>query len=198
MKQSNSAGVIFLSNLGLAENRNKVYLCKCPQCGNEFTTFASDFYMGRNHCECKWIGKHNKRLYSIWINMKTRCYNPNVKGYKDYGGRGISICEEWRNSFKTFYEWAVGNGYADDLTIDRKDVNGNYTPENCRWIGLIEQANNKRTNILINGMSLKKYCRENGLNYKTVHTRKTRHPEMSIEDIIGWYLERRKQEVTNE
>lgn len=197
MKEFNSVGVKFLKNLGLAENGNKLYLCECPLCGNTYETYASDYYMGRNKCECKWVAKHNTRLYSIWSNMKTRCYNKNINEYKNYGGRGITVCEEWKNSFNNFYKWAIENGYRGDLSIDRKDVNGNYTPENCRWADKIEQANNKTTTLQINGMSLKKFCREHNMNYKTVHNRKTKHPELTIEEVVQYYLHKQENVVEN-
>jgi hypothetical protein len=84
------------------------------------------------------------RLYRIWKNMKTRCFNQKVKSYKDYGGRGITICDEWCNSFEAFETWALSNGYADDLTIDRINNDWNYCPDNCKWATKKEQANNKR------------------------------------------------------
>lgn len=102
--------------------------------------------------------------------MKTRCYNPNCCEYEIYGGRGITICDEWKNSFYNFMTWAKDNGYEDSLTIDRKDNDSGYSPENCRRATNIEQANNKRNNIEIpfaNNISLKRYCEENDLNYKT-------------------------------
>lgn len=198
MKNRNSAGVTFIKDIGVSENGNKKFVCKCPQCESEFLMYASHYYRGSNSCKCRYLAKRNKRLYSIWINMKTRCYNPNVRGYKDYGGRGIGICDEWKKSFKSFYEWAIINGYSGNLTLDRKDVNGNYNPDNCKWSNRIEQANNKRTTLKINGMSLKKYCREHNISYRAAHARKTKHPEMSIEEVVNWYLDRAIKEINNE
>ena len=81
--------------------------------------------------------------------MKARCYYKKDSRYMDYGGRGITVCKEWLDSFQAFYDWAMANGYADDLTIDRIDVDGNYEPSNCRWATRKQQGNNKRSNVLI-------------------------------------------------
>lgn len=95
--------------------------------------------------------KHNKsktKLYKVYTSMKHRCYSSKHTHYKDYGGRGITICDEWLNDFLKFEEWAYKNGYCDGLTIDRIDVNSSYSPSNCRFISMCEQSQNRRSNIL--------------------------------------------------
>ena len=83
-------------------------------------------------------------LYSRWKTMKQRCYNPKCKSYKNYGGRGIQVCQEWKNDFLAFYNWAINNGYQKELEIDRKDNDGNYTPENCRFVTRSKNNKNRR------------------------------------------------------
>lgn len=104
--------------------------------------------------------------------MIQRCENENDTGYKWYGARGIRLCNEWRESFPKFYNWAMANGYSEGLTIDRIDVNGNYEPENCRWVTMKIQNNNKTDNRIINidGVSktLSEWCDFTGMNYNTV------------------------------
>lgn len=92
-------------------------------------------------------GQKGTRLYEIWHGMKQRCLNPNLAAYKNYGARGIKVCEAWME-FERFFDWAIDAGYKKNLSLDRIDVNGNYCPENCRWITLAQQQTNKRTNIL--------------------------------------------------
>lgn len=90
-------------------------------------------------------GKQPARLYRIWANMKGRCTNPNADNYHFYGGRGIKVCDEWQD-FVPFRDWSVSNGYADNLTLDRINNDGNYEPYNCRWETQLNQCNNTRRN----------------------------------------------------
>lgn len=167
-----------LKDEGVSNNKNKIYLCQCDMCGKKVRIWASHFYRGDRGCDCWQLGKQNPRLYRIWGNMKTRCYNSNSPNYKDYGARGIKVCEEWK-IFKNFLEWAKTHGYNDLLTIDRIDNNEGYCPGNCRWVSIIQQANNKTNNIIINldgvPKSLKRYCEDNNLVYKTEHSYLSNH-----------------------
>lgn len=144
---------------------NARWLCKC-ECGKETIVIGKSLRFGKTRsCGClntevqnsprKLNPRKKERLYTIWKNMRQRCYNPNSSSYRNYGARGIAICDEW-NDYEVFKEWAINNGYSKELSIDRKDVDGNYCPNNCRWANDETQANNKRINkkYLIDGLYL--------------------------------------------
>ena len=143
-------------------NKHTMWLCVCD-CGNEIIADAYNIKTGHtSSCGCIQRertaeancthGMRKTRLYRIWGCMKNRCYQKSYHGFKHYGGRGITVCDEWRNSFEAFYEWAMANGYAEHLTIDRIDVNGNYCPDNCKWATMADQNKNKRA---VNGYKVK-------------------------------------------
>ena len=121
------------------------------------------------------MGNKDSRLRRIYHNMKTRCTNENYDKWDRYGGRGITVCEEWISSFKNFEQWAIENGYTDELTLDRIDNDGNYTPTNCRWITREEQANNRTTSMLLDIYGVQKTCaewaKEAGIPYATLRNR---------------------------
>lgn len=121
-------------------------------------------------------GMTGSRPYRIWQNMLNRCYNKKVPGYKRYGARGICVCNEWQESFETFYEWAVNNGYSDNLSLDRwPNKRGNYEPSNCRWATEIQQQNNKTSNTCYTykgeTKTLAELCRSLGVCYSMVNIR---------------------------
>lgn len=127
------------------KNKKAIWYCQC-ECGKIIATSTHNLKSGNTtSCGCSRIKykQLDERLYRIWAGMKTRCLNKNKKEYKNYGGRGIVICDEWLE-YKNFYVWAMTNGYKNNLTIERINVNGNYEPNNCTWITIQEQQLNKR------------------------------------------------------
>ena len=139
--------------------KSRVWVCKCD-CGNTVYVTTGDLNSGNTKsCGCyrrdnsrknnTTHGRSRSTLYNVWNTMKARCYNKNNGKYPSYGGRGITVCQEWLHDFTVFYDWAISNGYKRGLSIDRIDVNGDYEPTNCRWADRIVQANNTRTNRMI-------------------------------------------------
>jgi hypothetical protein len=123
--------------------------------------------------------------------MKRRCYDQKQPCYKNYGGRGIRVCNEWINNFLAFYDWANTNGFRKELTLERKDVNGNYCPENCKWVTNKEQSNNKRNNTKIEyhgeTKTVAQWSRELGISIDQILGRKEK----------GWVTEKILDSKTN-
>lgn len=168
--------------------------CVCD-CGNE-NIVSSDHLKNGDIVSCGCVkrstlppsnkkhGMSNTRLYTIWKLMKYRCSNPSRREYRIYGGRGIKVCDEW-NEFDSFMRWAVNNGYSEELTLDRIDNDGNYTPSNCRWASRQTQSLNKSTNRYIthNGQTktITQWATENNIPYYVLKKRI---------DILNWDFER--------
>ena len=154
--------LILLEDLGMmfstenSKKKSRYGLYKCGFCGTEAKIVMAQVKRGHTK-SCGCYGKQNAkngtnkkhnlcntRIYGIWKAIKGRVLNPKYKTYKYYGGRGITICDEWKNDFMSFYIWAMSNGYSDELSIDRIDNNGNYEPNNCRWTTRTIQNRNQR------------------------------------------------------
>ena len=180
---------------GKAKNGSIMWLCKCD-CGKEHRATTSNLRSGStNSCGClrkevasnltKTHDLSSTRLHGIWRGMKDRCLNRNDVSYPSYGGRGITICDEWLNDFVSFYLWAIANGYSDKLSIDRIDNNKGYMPSNCRWAECEIQSRNRRSNrrFSYNGktQTLAEWAREYGIDRKTLSDRM---------DRFGWSFER--------
>lgn len=166
------------------------WLCKCD-CGNYTTVIGTNMKLGKTvSCGCVHFNKiksgnpkhgHSKtKLYHIWLGMKQRCTNADVPTFKYYGGRGITVCEEWAENFQSFYDWSMQNGYKEnssraECTLDRIDTDKNYEPNNCRWVSMKVQNNNTRKNKIIeyNGEkhSIAQWANIRNIKYQTLYCR---------------------------
>lgn len=184
------------------KSRQCYWVCKCD-CGRIKSVRADGLVGGTSRsCGCLKretdvvnLSKNHKhkmsgtRLYQEWQGMKSRCFNRNNARWERYGGRGITVCEEWSNDFQSFRDWAVANGYRDDLTLDRIDNDGSYCPENCRWATQKQQSRNRRTNIDVtignSTRTLMEWCEIFGLEYKTVYARYKRNGDCTLEGLFN-------------
>lgn len=203
--------LVVIEREGSDSKGQALWLVRCD-CGNEKVVRGHDLTQGKTEsCGCSRIkscifyqhGMSHTKLHGLWRNIKGRCYNPNNKAYKHYGGRGIKMCDEWRDDFVSFYNWSYQNGYAEGLQIDRIDTNGDYCPDNCRWVDKITQANNTRRNIYatIDGetKSLAEWCKILGLNYNSVQTRtyKGWDPVLALTTPFDKRQSKRKKSTTS-
>ena len=172
---------------GQGKTKGYLWKCKCD-CGNETIVYGYALKSGNTKsCGCLWKeatrakstthGMRHTKLYNVWCGIKKRCYYEKNANYKDYGARGICVCDEWQK-FEPFMEWALTNGYKEELSIDRIDTNGNYCPENCRWVDRYTQANN-RTNskyLTFNGEThtFAEWSRITAIPYETLRWRTIR------------------------
>lgn len=184
-----------LECVGRDNNGNALWRCKCD-CGKENIVDGCRLRKGNTKsCGCYNIYRtkicnstHKKsktRLYAIWGGIKTRCSNPKCEAFKEYGGRGIKFCKDWV-FYENFEKWALNNGYSNNLTIDRIDNNGNYEPDNCRWVTMKKQSNNRRSNRYVeyNGkiFTIAEICDILNLPYNYVIYRINKN--LSIYDIL--------------
>lgn len=200
--------LVVVKRIGTKERGTKtivktpLWLCQCD-CGNEKIVTSVELRSGDTQsCGClhnELLSQRNTthgdahkngenyRLYKIWFGMKERCENPSEKSYRYYGERGISVCDEWHD-YEEFRSWALSHGYNKDLTIDRIDVDGIYSPDNCRWVNYKTQANNKRScrYVEINGeiKTITEWCEIYGINRSTTCSRIDRFGWNPVDAIV--------------
>ena len=167
-----------IKEVGRSSGGHVQWLCECD-CGKTTVVASNNLRQGKIvSCGCNKREKATKheqwgtRIYRTWSNMVQRCTNPNSKFYKLYGGRGITVCQEWTEDFKAFYDWAMANGYQEELQIDRIDNDKGYSPDNCRWITHAQNCNNMQKNktITYNGETntIAEWAKKTGISYKAI------------------------------
>ena len=176
-------GQIFGGLKVLQYQGNNKYLCECMSCGKTYSAYASNIPRNKVGCkDCKakaqiTHGCSKTQLYELWGDIRKRCANPKASRFEYYGGKGISVCEEWQD-FSNFKKWCEENGYQQGLTIGRIDINKSYSPENCRIVPLSVDCNNRSSNRVYtyNGktQTLMQWCTEFGLKYSVILQRITR------------------------
>lgn len=205
-------GRLTVVNIAYRRNRKIFLKCKCL-CGNTTIASLNNLKSGSvKSCGCLRIennekhGMCNTKLYRVWNTMKQRCNNPRDLEYKNYGGRGIKVCEEWENDFRSFYDWSVKNGYVScdtksDISIDRIDVNADYSPDNCRFVTMHIQSRNKRNNIWIEYDGKRKILMDwsisTGIKYSTLlgrYYKGDRGEYLFREPHRGVYMRKRREE----
>lgn len=197
IKEENKNGALFVKTICKNVNKPDLIEIECKYCGKHYNMWKNHYYRGSNPCNCL-NEVLNKRLHRIWINMKTRCYNEKSLNYKQYGKLGIKVCDEWKNSYKSFETWALNNEYKDFLTLDRINIYKNYCPNNCRWVDSNEQNNNKKNNIMFvyknKKASLKRICEHFNINYKTIHTYYQRN-NLNYEELRKYLCNKLKEKI---
>lgn len=186
-----------LAKSGNAKGGAALWLCRCD-CGRETNPRGADLRFGKaTRCKpCATVarstthGGKGTRLYRIWNGMRTRCTNQNVPGYANYGGRGITVCDEW-GDFATFRDWALGHGYHDSLSIERLDNDAGYAPANCTWAGRLEQSRNRRFVAKApDGRPWYAVARSNGITNPAYRTRLM--DGWSHEEAANWPMHKRR------
>ena len=189
--------LIVLRLAGKNKYGHQLFECKCD-CGNIAVIEGTAVKNGRT-CSCGCLQKESAKkrrtthgmtktkLFNVWNTMKQRCSNPNSKNYKRYGARGIFVCEEWKNDFASFMKWSLSHGYKDGLSIDRIDGEKGYSPDNCRWVDVYVQSNNRSNNRLMTINGITKNCKQwadhFGFEYKYFHE-KCKKNDWNLEKVL--------------